>query len=138
MKSRDWCIKNKLVQPGARGALSKEAKQALADAVANGTVFEDWDANGKITVVAAPKVRVVEIKAPAAPKPVRAKRSVTANPIVTKRTPIRGAKEMHIIDTHGTLIVLDTHSACAEPIQFCKCKELRPPSYIDVDSFTFK
>lgn len=132
MKARDWLADQNLAKRGAKGKFSTVAMQALAKHIAAGNTFDDWDKNGRIKPVTNGDEIVRTVKMPV--------QRVT--PIIkTDRVAIRGANKMRVVDTNGAVIILDTHTgkdSCNKPIRFCSCKNLRPPHYIDVESFTFE
>lgn len=45
---KEWLAERGLAKLG-RGKLSKEANAAIAEAVANGITFDDWDGNGRVS-----------------------------------------------------------------------------------------
>ncbi len=130
--ARNWLADQNLAIRGAKGKFSTIALAALARHIQAGNKFEDWDANGRVKpgATGTETVRVVKIK------PAR-----VSTLIKRDMHAVRRESKMRIVDKRGTIIVLDTHSgkdSCNRPIKFCMCKNLKPPHYIDVASFSIE
>jgi len=122
VKARDFLADHNLAKRTARGKFSNEAKEFLKLAIADGTKFEDWNANGRIL----PDQKQKSI--PAAPKMIR-KAATGIN--LSQYKPVRTENTMRIISEEGHTINIDTCNTCIKSIRYCRCAKMSPPAYMN-------
>jgi hypothetical protein len=117
MRSREWLV-NKGLAKATRGRLSLEARQALADAVAQGMQFDDLSAEKIKENV--PKLRT-KVRAEAVAVAVRTRKE-------TKIWAIDPAAKMGQTDL---IIGFDTCAGCNRAISYCTHDTPKLPHWIE-------
>lgn len=125
MRSRDWLVQKGLAK-ATRGRLSQEAHQALANAIAQGIRFDDYQQPVKL-----------------AGKPIVA-RSKSVAPEVTKAEPTRKETQFWVIERstspmHSDLVIaFSSCAACGRSVKYCTHNTPKPPKFINTDKIYFE
>lgn len=119
MKAREFLVEKNLAKAGTRGKFTTKALEALKEAIASGTTFEDWDANGRV-VQARTKKRTVVLTP-----------SLLAAAATSRKNEFNA---MRVVDAQGIELVIE-FCANSHSLSTCTCETIKAPDYLRAVSF---
>lgn len=117
-----------------RGKLSYEAKFALKKALRSGIEFSDWDENGRIKPIAAPKRKPKKTEYVTVESENQQERDVLAADPVRINCKRREENAIEYIDADGVHGVMDICNN-NHYIQHCVCIKPKPKNFLNAKDF---